>query len=282
MDNISLFFSLFIKKIPRIDGTSRAAHNTTVLTDAHLHLADLESRDPEFHRFVSGRDWIGAAVSHDEEEHRRSVILAGLLPSCILGFGIHPQGIRDDTAEFAESLAEEGKISFVGEAGFDFFGDVPKRTRNPASLDAQRKAFEFQLRLAARHRLPMVVHIRKATDILRGYGRSLALLPGVVFHGWPGRALEAKAFLDQGVKAYFSFGTPLLRGARHAEESIAYLSPDRLLSETDAPWQPPFGQAHTSLPVLDEVAGRIARLKGIPREEMDGRLRENFLRAFCL
>jgi TatD DNase family protein len=213
-------------------------------------------------------------------EHERSRQLAQRLPGCLLGFGIHPQGIRDDTAEFLASLAREGRIDFIGEAGFDFFGDRPERVRTPKTLAAQKKAFEFQLNLAVGCGLPLVIHARKGLDLLLAYTKPLARLPSVVFHGWPGRAVEAKIFIDRGVAAYFSFGTPLLRGAKHAEESIAYLGPDRLLSETDAPWQPSLGQPWTALSALDPIAARIAQLKGLPRQEMDHWLRRNFLQAF--
>jgi TatD DNase family protein len=126
----------------------------------------------------------------------------------------------------------------------------------------------------------LVIHARKGLDLLLAYTKALSRLPSVVFHGWPGRAAEAKIFLDRGVAAYFSFGTPLLRGARHAEESITFLEPDRLLSETDAPWQPPLGQPWTVLSALDPIAARIALLKDLPRQDMDHWLRRNFLRAF--
>ncbi|TXT47760.1 MAG: TatD DNase family protein [Spirochaetes bacterium] len=251
-----------------------------MFSDAHLHLADLESRDPEFPKALPGPDWLGAAVSHDADEFELSRQLATRLPGCLLGFGIHPQGVRDDTAELLAFLARNGKIDFIGEAGFDFFGDRPERIRTPKTLAAQKKAFEFQLTLAAGCGLPLVIHARKGLDLLLAYTKSLSTLPSVIFHGWPGRASEAELFINRGVKAYFSFGTPLLRGAKHAEESIAFLGPDRLLSETDAPWQPPFGQPWTALSALDPIAARIAQVKGIARKNMDHRLRLNFLGAF--
>jgi TatD DNase family protein len=214
-------------------------------SDAHLHLVDLERCDPGFAARIPGPDWCGAVVAHDIEEFGHSEALRTALPPTIAGFGIHPQAVRPDTAEFLAELAASRRIGFIGEAGFDFFGDRPERIRTDENLAVQRRAFEFQLDLAVRHSLPLLVHSRKGTDLVIGYWRQLRRLPAVIFHGWPGRIHDAKAFLDKGIPAFFSFGTPLLRGARHARESIAALPSDRILAETDAPWQPRLGRSHT-------------------------------------
>ena len=76
-------------------------------------------------------------------------------------------------------------------------------------------------------------------DLLLGYGPRLKRLPAVIFHGWPGRYQDAQALLKKGIPAYFSFGTTLLRSAKHAIETCSSLPAERILSETDAPWQPP-------------------------------------------
>jgi TatD DNase family protein len=190
-----------------------------VYSDAHLHLVDLAEREPSFDSRLVGKDWVGAVVSHDAAEFERSEVLRQALPPTVAGFGIHPQGIREDTMEFLADLAARKRIGFIGEAGFDFFGDRAARVRNAENIRDQRRCFEFQLDLGTRHGLPLLIHSRKSTDLLLGYGRQLSRLPAVIFHGWPGRLDEAKAFLSKGVKAYFSFGTTLLRDARHAMES---------------------------------------------------------------
>ncbi len=249
-------------------------------SDAHLHLVDLLERDPHFASRIPGPDWRGAVVAHDIEEFERSEGLRPGLPPTIAGFGIHPQGIRDDTADFLTSLAAKGRIGFIGEAGFDFFGDRPERIRNDLNLARQKQAFEFQLSLAVGMGLPLLVHSRKALDILLGYGAAMKRLPSLIFHGWPGRAQDAKAFLDKGVPAYFSFGTTLLRSAKHAFETCAAIPEDRILSETDAPWQPPAGSTWTGPELITAVADTIAAIRQLDPEPMRLRLRENFDRAF--
>jgi len=251
-----------------------------VYSDAHLHLVDLEARDPEFAAKIPAPDWRGAVASHDIAEFERSETLRKGLPPTLAGFGIHPQGLRWDTADYLGSLAESGRIAFIGEAGFDFFGDRPERVRNEENLRAQRETFEFQLALAERTGLPLLVHARKATDILQGYAPRLRRLTSVIFHGWPGRLVDAESFLGKGVEAYFSFGTPLLRGAAHAIECCAALPAARLLAETDAPWQPPRGSAWTGLDAIVRVSEAIGGIRGLGPEDSGPLLRANFLKAF--
>lgn len=265
---------------PDIDLKPRRGDNGDVYSDAHLHLVDLETRDPEFAAKAPGPEWLAAVVSHDIAEFERSETLRKTLPPTLAGFGVHPQGIRWDTVDYLEALAESGRIAFIGEAGFDFFGDRPDRVRNDENMTAQRAIFETQLVLAQKKGLPLLVHARKATDVLQGYAPRLKKLPSVIFHGWPGRLVDAKSFLGKGVNAYFSFGTPLLRGAAHAIECCAALPGERILAETDAPWQPPRGQAWTGLDAIIQVTGAIASSRGLCADDMAERLRANFLKAF--
>jgi TatD DNase family protein len=251
-----------------------------VHSDAHLHLVDLAEREPGFGSRLAGKDWVGAAASHDSAEFERSEKIGETLPPTVAGFGIHPQGIREDTMGFLAELASERRIAFIGEAGFDFFGNRPERVRNEENLKAQRRCFEFQLGLAIRHGLPLLIHSRKSTDLLLGYGRQLSRLPAVIFHGWPGRLDEARAFLLKGVPAYFSFGTTLLRDARHAMESCSALPPERLLSETDAPWQPPRGAEWTGAELIADVEIAMAALRGVKAADLEPLLRRNFEAAF--
>jgi TatD DNase family protein len=251
-----------------------------MFSDAHLHLVDLEKENPGFFSRLPSRDWIGAVAAHDAEEFERSELLRSMLPKSIAGFGIHPQAPREDTMDLLAENARSGKIAFIGEAGFDFFGDIPERQRTASSIEAQRKAFEYQLKTAQRYNLPLLIHIRKATDILMGYAGELKKLPSVIFHGWPGRLIEANTFLLRGVPAYFSFGTTLLRGASHALESLKGLPLNHILSETDAPWQRPLGMAYTDLSCIIPIVKTMALARKIEEEQMQFQLRENFAHAF--
>jgi len=250
--------------------------------DAHLHLVDLEEREHSFTSTPLPFSWQAAVVSHDPEEFARSEELRRELPQTIAGFGIHPQNPDMRNAAFLSSLCTAHKIGFVGEAGFDFFGDRAIATREPTAIRAQTEAFLFQVRLAASAGLPLVVHTRKATDIFMGYGRELAAVPATIFHCWPGRLEEARMFLKKGINAYFSFGTPILRDSRHAIESLRGLPRSRILSETDAPWQPPHGAPWSRREDIVAVVAKMATVLEMDLGALLPVLERNFGDAYLL
>jgi len=250
--------------------------------DAHIHLVDLNERQPGFASKTLRFPWRGAAASHDPAEFLQSEELREKLPPTLAGFGIHPQNPDMRNADFLSSLCNERKIQFIGEAGFDFFGDVPPRSRSPEAIRRQTEAFLFQVSLAVRAQLPLVVHLRKATDVFMAYGRELGSIPSVILHCWPGRLEEAKMILKKGVNAYFSFGTPLLRDSKHAMESPTGLPATRVLSETDAPWQPPHGAAWTRLEHIADVVDKMAKVLQMESKEIEPILEKNFAAAYLL
>lgn len=282
-----------MRPLIRVDRLLCPMENRDVYSDCHLHLADLADRGADFTGTSIPPGWMGAAVAHDPGEFERSERLRSVLPPTVAVFGIHPQAVADrsysaDTGEprletiedFLIELAASGRIRCVGETGFDFFGDRPGRYRTAESLAAQRRAFEFQIGIARRYNLALLVHTRKATDLLMGYTKELAGLRAVIFHSWPGRLSEAKLFLERKVRAYFSFGTPILRDAPHALESCSGLPESTILAETDAPWQPPRGKPWTGIGDIVEVTDRIASYRMMSAEGTRDLLRENFLAAF--
>ena len=114
------------------------------------------------------------------------------------------------------------------------------------------------------------------------YSRRLARLPSVIFHAWPGTAREAHDLLGRGLAAYFSFGTALIKGHKRAMESCATLPLGNILSETDAPWQPPWGQSYCRIGDLDLVVAAMASLRGLPMPALEIVLEANFRRAYLL
>jgi TatD DNase family protein len=209
------------------------------VADAHIHLADLLDRDPGFPERLAGQRWRCCASSHGEAEWERVEALRGRLPPFLSSFGIHPQNPVWKDADFLARLAAEGRIAAIGEAGFDFYADEPERTRNAENEGAQRAAFEYQLELAERLGLPLLLHLRKAMDLAFAYAPRLRRIPAAIFHSFPGSARDAESLLARGVPAYFSFGAPLLNGNKRAAAACAAAPAERLLAETDAPWQPP-------------------------------------------
>ena len=282
-----------------------------MLADAHIHLADLLERDSDFperlgaafSRPQGGRLWTACAAAHSSEEWAATEALGARLPPFVASFGIHPQWAVFDHADLLARLASEGRIAAIGEAGFDFFGDRPERTRNPENEAAQRAAFEYQLELAEKTGLALLLHLRKAMDLAFAYAPRFKRLRAVIFHSYPGSGEEARAMLAKGVNAYFSFGAPVINGNKRAQAACAAIPGDRLLSETDAPWQPPrrstprgeqvpasLGRRPPGSPPadwcrpedLELVVEGMAALRNAVRESQEAALERNFASAFGL
>lgn len=253
-----------------------------MLSDAHIHLADLAAREPDFHLRLGDTDWRCCSVCHDPREWHIQEQLITLLPagSVQRSFGIHPQAARMTHADFLASLAARGELVAIGEAGFDFFADRPDRVRTKENEAIQRQAFEFQLFLAIKYSLPLIMHVRKAMDLVFEYSARLARLPAVLFHCYSGTEADALSILRRRMEAWFSFGTPLLKGNLRAARACASIPKDRLLAETDAPWQPPRGSEWTGCGHLERVLESMALIRGEPEAGLGSQIDVNFDRAF--
>jgi len=262
-----------------------------LLVDAHLHIDQLSQQVADLSScFVPGSSCL--ASSHSQKTLDTSRALCAKLPSSIkifLSLGLHPQLPVFDEAEALADAAAAGSISAIGECGFDFFGDTPLRTRTPQNERLQRTIFEYQVNLALRHNLPMVLHLRKATDLIFEYINAMAQLPGLIFHGWTGPPNEAISLLKRCPRALFSFGTGLLNGNKKSQECVRQLPASALLTESDAPFQPPRERPEPGARVIrewsqpDDVAAVLrfmAELRGCQESELAAIIRSNFEQLF--
>ena len=236
-------------------------------SDAHAHPFDLLALDPDAERERRDLGVACAASSWNEAEflfqermaaEARSAGAAGI----VLCFGAHPQLLLGDepaaeaAVAFLRILAAAGRISAVGEIGFDLFDSAYRGTEA-----AQERIFSEQLELALEYRLPCVLHLRRAMHKAFFYYKELAALPAVVLHSYSGTAGEAESLLSRGVNAYFSFGTPVFLNHKRAMEACAALPAARLLVETDAPYQPPRGASRSSWKDIATVVSAVAHLR---------------------
>lgn len=225
----------------------------SVFSDAHFHIVPYAAKTPSSGRFVrQGARYAACTCAHDPEEFaaQERLIAARSADGVRLysAFGIHPQLPAVRNADFLERLLAENRIRAVGEAGIDLFTEEFRAARA-----VQEEAWNIQLELAAEYGRPLVVHCRKAVDVMFRDFRRLKKIPAVLFHSFCGGTNEARALLSRGVNAYFSFGKQLLNGNRRAVSCAASLPPDRLLLETDAPFQTLRNEAFTDTGDIERV-----------------------------
>jgi len=283
---LSVAFPVFLMEVP----VPPASPEGMRYADAHFHADDLEAYEPGLAGSYRDLDVVGLASAHDGAGLARTRDLLDGAGPWFLSFGIHPQLPVMDEAGLLLALASSGGLAAVGECGFDFFGDVPDRERTPANERRQRAVFEFQLELAEHHGLPVVLHLRRAMDLLFEYAPRLSRLPAVLLHSWGGPPNEASAFLSRCPSALFSFGTALLNGNKKARASAAALPASAILTETDAPYQPPreaplpgarLARDHSTFSDLPAIIAAIAALRGDEPEALRATVLENFTGAFA-
>ncbi len=234
-----------------------------MLTDTHCHL--------DFHKFDPDRDAVlERAVRAGVERilipglnltsSLSAVKLAESHPILFAAIGVHPTealevaGRASDVGPSAfdpfRELARHPKVVAIGEIGLDYYWDA-------APHDLQQRLLRAQLDLAAELGLPVVIHLREKGDApdgpcaadlmkiledwvagLRSGNDALAARPGVL-HSFSGSLSTARRAIALG----FCIGvTGPVTYRKERQELIAGLPLDRLLIETDAPFQAPAPQ----------------------------------------
>ncbi len=168
------------------------------------------------------------------ESSRRALQIARQHPGRLFATaGLHPHHASewDDKHEtLFRELASDPALVSLGECGLDYFRDLSPR-------NAQQRAFEAQLNLAAELGKPLFLHQRDAhadfLAILRAYRAKLGAVCVHCFTDTP-EAAEAYLALDChiGITGWICDE----RRGRHLLAIVPTIPPDRLLLETDAPY----------------------------------------------
>lgn len=187
-----------------------------------------------------------------------------------------------------DRLAKHPAVVSIGETGLDYH-----LARKEQHRLRQMVWFLYQLRLAHRYALPVILHVREAdADALRILNLCKGWLHGGVCHCFSGTPETAAAYTGLGLKLGIG-GSLLIDSPRthHLEQAILSTPLECLLLETDGPYvRPSCPQLdkkqlrkvrNTSL-ILPAVAGRIAELKKVPVEEVLQVTSENAVRLFGL
>lgn len=165
----------------------------------------------------------------------------------------------------------KGKVVAIGECGLDYYYQ-PKGSLKRAEFRAkQKEVFERHIALSLEQHLPLIIHCRKAhEDLLHILGQYRGRVRGVV-HCYTGSAEQAQKFLGLGL--YLGFNGLIFKDVPalpNPKEIIAFVSLERILLETDAPYlAPPQASADRNEPLFVRyVAEEVARIKKLPVEEV--------------
>jgi len=249
-----------------------------VLVDAHCHLGDA-AFDPDRAAVLERARAAGVrhvvVIGATLAEAERATELARATPGLSATAGVHPHEAQtwspDAERRLRELLADPLTVA-VGETGLDYHYDHSPR-------DAQRRAFEAQLGIAAELGKPVVVHAREADDDVAALLRA-ATRATVVLHSFSSGAKVFDAGMDVG--AYFSFSGMITFKSWTLMDRVTACPPDRLLIETDAPYLAPVPHrgGRNEPAFVREVAAALARARGEDLQVLAQRTTENAVRAF--
>jgi TatD DNase family protein len=194
--------------------------------------------------------------------------------------GVHPHdasSFDSKTAAALRELAAHPKVVAIGEIGLDYY-------RNYSPRDAQQRAFESQLELAAELALPVIIHNRDATEDafarLRGWAAGANGRRGVLHSysaglGWLEQAIQLGFFI--GISGPVTYPK-----AKQLQQVAREVPLDRLLVETDAPFLTPvpFRGRRNQPAYVQYVADRIAALRELPVEQVGRQTTQNVMRLF--
>ncbi len=189
--------------------------------------------------------------------------------------GLHPhEAASDFDADTLERLLGHPKIVAVGEIGLDYYRDYAPR-------DAQTKRFIYQLGLAKRAQLPVVIHNRAADEdtisILRQWFDGI-----VVLH-----CFSSPPLLDEAVERgwYVSFaGNVTYAKAEDLREAARAVPAELILVQTDCPYlapQPVRGKTNEPAYVVHTVAA-LAEARGEDTDILAAQVDANASAAFGL
>lgn len=252
-----------------------------VFCDAHFHIVCAAEKEDVLSRLKNFDGYMACTCAHSVDEFIAQEKLLDTIKAeagdfkLFSAFGLHPQEPNLENADFLERLLKEKRINAIGEAGFDFYTAELKK-----NVERQEIAWRIQTECAAFYKVPLIVHCRKAMDFIFRDISILQKIPTLIFHSFSGSLLQATSILKKGVNAYFSFGKQILNGNKKAIECVSSIEEDRLLLETDAPYQTLYGERFTSVGEIEHVYNRAVYLRKASPCELCVSLHENFKRAF--
>ena len=238
------------------------------LVDTHCHL-DWRAFDPDRDEVVQRAIEAGVTrmvtIGVDLPSSRRAIELAEQYEPVYAAVGVHPNDCVDfDAGALAEvrSLAQHSKVVAIGEIGLDYYW-------HKVEPDAQARAFESQLDLAAELNKPVIIHSRDAApDMIAVLDKHIAQYAAHSVRGVLHSYFDDLHVIQQAFELGYFVGVtgPITFKKSDRERAIVGQLPlDRLPIETDAPFLTPVphrGKGNEP-PYVRRLAGTHARVKAI-------------------
>lgn len=252
-------------------------------THCHLDAAEFDADRDAVRAQARAQGVTLCVIPAVERSHWASVAQLAARHGDAYALGIHPlyvpQAHDDDLLALDQALTErqgDPRLVAVGEIGLDFF--VPALCE-PAMRERQWAFYTGQLKLAQKHHLPVILHVRRSADLLLKGLRQYPVGSGIA-HAFNGSAQQAQHFVDMGLA--LGFGGALTYDRALQLRRLACDVPlQALVLETDAPDMPPHwlyqtaeqrmqgqAQGRNSPAELPRIAQVLADVRGMSIQDL--------------
>jgi len=199
--------------------------------------------------------------------------------SVYLMSGLHPTNVKENYKEELEFVVDSLKSHSyvaVGEIGIDLYWDK-------TCLKQQQDAFEFQIKLAIKNDLPIVIHCREAFDeIFEILDKENCNKLRGVFHCFTGTIEQAKRAIDLGFVLGIGGVVTFKNGG--IDKFLNQIDLKHIVLETDSPYLAPVpnrGKRNESSYIM-YVVEKLSEIYGVSNEEIADVTTKNAEKVFAL
>ena len=194
-----------------------------------------------------------------------------------LMMGLHPTHVKKnfkDELAHVEDMLSQRKFYAVGEIGIDLYWDK-------TTLDIQIEAFKYQINLAKKYKLPIVIHCREAFDEIFDVleqEKSDDLFG--IFHCFTGTLEQAQQAISYNMKLGIG-GVVTFKNGK-IDQFINKIDLKHIVLETDSPYlapKPYRGKRNESLYII-KVLEKLSELYGMSIEDVANVTTENSKQVF--
>lgn len=210
-----------------------------MLVDTHCHLdADVFQESAACLYHAARQQHIRYIVIPAVEKANFSVVqqLARAQQGLVYALGIHPLYVPKATEADLDYLAQQVELAItdeqfvaIGEIGLDYF--APELC-TPEMRDKQAYFLNKQLALAQQFQLPVLLHVRRAQDMVLKYVRRYQVTG--IAHAFNGSMQQAEQFIARGFALGIG-GAMTFTRAKQIRRLASTIDLKHLVLETDAP-----------------------------------------------
>ena len=199
--------------------------------------------------------------------------------SIYLMSGLHPVDVKEnfkEELEFVVNSLKSHSYVAIGEIGIDLYWDK-------TYLKQQQEAFEFQIRLAIKNDLPIVIHCREAFDeIFEILDKENCDKLRGVFHCFTGTLEQANRAIQLGFKLGIGGVVTFKNGG--IDKFLNRIDLNHIVVETDSPYLAPVpyrGKRNESS-YITYVIDKLSEIYGLPIKEIASVTTKNAEKVFAL